>query len=343
MANQPSEPALELAYDAARAISDALDADVILFNQQTSEQTASEFHGVLESLKPRRTNAFVMLVTFGGDAHAAYVIARDLQLHYEKVILCIAGDCYSAGTLIVLCANELVLTDRGRLGPLDVQLLKKDELSERLSGLTVSIALDELHVKAFEALTSIAEQLKRRFGPQLTFRTAMDVAATVTAQMFGEVYKQIDPIRLGEDARALQIAGHYGQRLGEQSGNLKSGAVERLLEAYPSHECIIDRTEAEELFLHVRAPEGREERLLRQLGALASDARVGHNSPILVVFEERAAESTKKGRTDASIQEKEPDDGSLDGESGGSQVRPRGDGSSGKAKSTEGLGRTADA
>jgi membrane-bound ClpP family serine protease len=100
-----------------RSLVDRHDADVILFNQSIDEDAAARFHDLLESVPRERSNVFLVLATFGGDAHAAYMIARDLQLRYKKVTLCIAGDCYSAGTLIVLCAHDLVITDRGRLGP----------------------------------------------------------------------------------------------------------------------------------------------------------------------------------------------------------------------------------
>src|SRR5262245_39692485 len=122
--------------------------------QDISEGTASFFCKVLDTC--RRDTAFVILVTLGGSAHAAYVIARELQRRFKKVILCIPGDCYSAGTLIACCAQELVMTPRGRLGPLDVQIPKKDELYERLSGLTASDALEELSQNAVRTLTSIA-------------------------------------------------------------------------------------------------------------------------------------------------------------------------------------------
>ena len=258
--------------EAVDALSAQLGADIILFNEAISERAASRLHARLEGSPNNNETVFLMLVTLGGDAHAAYMIARDLQMRYKKVIICIAGDCFSAGTLIVLCANELVITDRGRLGPLDVQLLKKDELSERLSGLTVNTALEELHKQTSDALASIAIELRVTFGRQLSFRTALDVASNMTAQMFGEVYKQIDPIRLGEDARSLRIADHYGTILGKTSSNLKPGTVNRLSTGYPSHECIIDRTEARELFLNLRGPSDEEANLLKLLGPVSRDA-----------------------------------------------------------------------
>jgi hypothetical protein len=296
MANATGPELPQAMLEAAEAVAKKLRADIILFNKPISDDISSRFHTLLEKTPKRHDDVFVMLVTFGGDAHAAYVIARDLQQRYKRVIICIAGDCYSAGTLIVLCAHEIVITDRGRLGPLDIQILKRDELLEHVSGLTVTSALEELQQRSFETFYHYTLELKGRFGPQISFKTALDVASTITGHTYGEIYKQIDPIRLAEDARLLKIASHYGALLGKESGNLKSRAVDRLLEGYPSHECIIDRKEAVELFNNLRGPTDEETSLLSELGSLATDA-VGHESRgAMIVF----PEVTKRGESNES-------------------------------------------
>ena len=38
--------------------------------------------------------------------------------------------CKSAGTLLLIGATSLIISDRGELGPLDVQLSKPDEIFE---------------------------------------------------------------------------------------------------------------------------------------------------------------------------------------------------------------------
>jgi ClpP class serine protease len=95
--------------------------------------------------RKRRKNAILILVTEGGDPDAAYRIARCFQEHYELFTCIVPGYCKSAGTLITIGAHELVMTDGGELGPLDIQMSKKDELWESQSGLTVAAALNALH------------------------------------------------------------------------------------------------------------------------------------------------------------------------------------------------------
>ena len=262
----------EVMAEAVSIVADKLDADVILINSMISDFVAERLSEQVSNIGTRRDNVLVVLATYGGDAHAAYVIGRTLQRSYKKVIMCIAGDCYSAGTLALLSSHEIIMGDNGKLGPLDVQLVKKDELKERLSGLTVTMALDELRDQVFETFVSFVIRMKTEFGPHISSRTAMDIAANITGDLYGEVYKQIDPVKLGDDARALGIAVHYGRRLGSSTGNLQDGTVERLLNDYPAHECIIDRLESQELFHNVREPSKEELKLLLLLGPNATHA-----------------------------------------------------------------------
>jgi len=62
---------------------------------------------------------------------------------------------------------------------------------------------------------------------------------------------QIDPERLGEVQRAITVANVYGNRLNKS--NLKRGALEKLVQGYPTHGFVIDIDEAKTLFNKVRS------------------------------------------------------------------------------------------
>lgn len=55
----------------------------------------------------RRKHCILVLTTSGGDADAAYLMARYLRRFYEKVTICVFGYCKSAGTLLALGAHEV--------------------------------------------------------------------------------------------------------------------------------------------------------------------------------------------------------------------------------------------
>lgn len=64
----------------------------------------------------RRKHCILVLTTSGGDADAAYLMARYLRRFYEKVTICVFGYCKSAGTLLALGAHEIVMGRAGRVG-----------------------------------------------------------------------------------------------------------------------------------------------------------------------------------------------------------------------------------
>jgi ClpP class serine protease len=113
-----------------------VDTDIVLFNSGIERVRDRHAIKVLTERKKRK-NVLLLLVTEGGDPDAAYRIARCLQDRYKKFSVLVAGYCKSAGTLLALGANELIFSENGELGPLDVQMEKKDELWEQESGLTV--------------------------------------------------------------------------------------------------------------------------------------------------------------------------------------------------------------
>jgi hypothetical protein len=204
----------------------------------------------------QQPNAVLILSTTGGDPHAGYRIARAIGHHYEGFSVMIPGLCKSAGTLICLRARELIMGDQSEFGPLDVQIRKKDELFDLGSGLDTIQALNYMQSQAMNAFRTYLIELKTDAG--LSTRMAAEIASKLATGLFSPVYSQVDPVRLGELQRSIEVAFAYGLRLSSKSKNLKVGALNRLVSEYPSHGFVIDRSEAKELFENVRAPEAEE-------------------------------------------------------------------------------------
>jgi hypothetical protein len=251
----------------ATAVADELDADVLLYTGPVDRPYDRKVFSCCG--QNRRTNVLVILITFGGDAHAAYRIARYLQRKYEKFFLMIPGICKSAGTVLALGAHQIVMDDDGELGPLDVQLSKPDELWAVSSGLTASQALKTLQEEAFSMFEQDLLQLKVRSGGQITAKTAAQIATELATGLLRPIYQQIDPMNLGEAALAMQIAEAYGERLAKKTDNLKEGTLEKLIASYPSHGFVIDIDEAQELFKNVRGLSESERKLVTALGEVA--------------------------------------------------------------------------
>ncbi len=219
----------------------------------------------------KRKNVVLILVTYGGSPHIAYRIARCLQQRYERVTVFISGVCMSAGTLITLGATDIIMSDHGRLGPLDVQVYTPDELFEYGSGLAVTEAMDSLEQKAFETFEDTLLELKMQSRGQITSKTAMEIATNLTTGLFRPIYEQIDPLRLGEIAREMRVAEEYGTRLASVSQNLKRDTLRKLVAGYSSHSFVIDRQEAEQLFENIRRPTLEEDSLADVLEELSRE------------------------------------------------------------------------
>lgn len=250
----------------ADAVADALDADVAIYNGEI-ERHCDRY--IIDECIGRETrkNLLLILVTFGGDANAAYRIARCFQSKYDRLLVYVAGCCKSAGTLIAIGAHELIFSDHGELGPLDVQFSKEDDLwGDTQSGLAVMDALSALQLKAFDAFEKYFLDLQRRSGGTITLQTSAEIATELSTGIFSQIYQQIDPIHLGEAQRAMSIAGMYGRRLLRVSQNIEPDALDYIQSAYPDHGFVIDRQEAEKLFQNVREPTSHEAKLSASIG-----------------------------------------------------------------------------
>jgi hypothetical protein len=182
----------------------------------------------------------------------------------------IPGWCKSAGTLTAIGAHDLVIGDFGELGPLDVQMPKTDELFELSSGLTVTQALSTLEQQSFRMFERYFLAIKQKSWNQITFRTATEVAAKMVVGLMEPIYRQIDPMHVGEAGRAMQIAADYAVRLDAASDNLHAGdALWNLVSGYAHHGFVIDRLEAAEYFQHVEEPTDEEAWLAEQLADMA--------------------------------------------------------------------------
>ena len=153
----------------AGALGRQADADVILFSGSL-EGDVDERLAVAVRQRRRCANVVLILNTDGGKADHAYRIARALQRSYSRFTVLIAGRCKSAGTLLAVGANDLVMADPGELGPLDVQLQKPDELWEMSSGMIATDALTTLGSQAFELWESMFIEVRRRSGMQISTR-----------------------------------------------------------------------------------------------------------------------------------------------------------------------------
>lgn len=260
--------------DVVRAVAEESDAEVYLYFGSLDRPFDDRMIDACRG-KPTRLNALLFLETYGGDPDAAYRITRYIKARHSggKILLVVDRVCKSAGTLVALGADILIMSDRAELGPLDTQVEKPDEVGGHQSGLVVVQTLRTLEEESFQLFENCFLKLRTRSGLRITTRTAAELACAMTTGLFGPTYSQIDPLRLGENYRALQVALMYGDRL--STDNVKAATINQLISSFPSHGFVIDRAEASTLFNEVRELSDAQQELSDLVRAIANEALHG--------------------------------------------------------------------
>jgi hypothetical protein len=215
-----------------------------------------------------RKNLCLFLTTPGGSPDCAYRVVRQLQRVYKakqggRITVIVDSWCKSAGTLMTLGADDLVMSRNAELGPLDIQTQEREEIGEWSSGLKSREALHAIRGEAMTIYEDCFNALRLRNQHRFPTKLASAVATEMAIGMSRPLYEQIDPMRLAETARAMRIMQEYGNRI--KTDNVRDRTVEELIATYPDHGFVIDRDEAQELFVSVRPPSEEESELCKRL------------------------------------------------------------------------------
>lgn len=221
----------------------------------------------------------LILTTPGGDPDSGFRIGRALSHHYKHVTILIPDICKSAGTLITVSAHELIIGDLGELGPLDIQLRKSDEIGELSSTLDIFKAVAEIQSRTLDVFKNYLTDIK--YGGGIGTKLAAEIASNLAKTVISPIAAQIDPIKLGEHRRALQIANQYAVRLNDYSDNLRPGMLSTLVEGYPCHSFVIDRREAKRIFKNVRGTATEAEETLYRISRMYLSRRLNEDRYLL--------------------------------------------------------------
>ena len=246
---------------AVNALIDLHDADFFLYNGPINTEGCDGLMGLIRnaSQTQKRSNAILVLTTGGGDPDDGFRAMQLLKRAYQRVRLYVFGICKSAGTMMAWGASEIIMGDFGEFGPLDVQISMESESGRSfVSGLTYNQAIGFLTSQSVAIFNQLQNQLKSAGHSP---KQAYELAAKLSVDIISPISSQIEPQRLGEFNRAMQIASMYCQRL-----NPSKGANANALAAqYPSHSFVITMEEASGIFGNVSAPDGVEIVLEKEL------------------------------------------------------------------------------
>jgi len=221
----------------------------------------------------------VVLNTPGGDIDAAFSITKLLRRHAKKVNIIVPSYAKSAGTLICLGADEILMTELAELGPLDSQLPENQERvgMRYSSALNGSKALEQVQQHCVVSLEVVARMLNKLTG--LSIGEVVQLATEFCGKTSATLYSKLDPKSIGEYARALDVGLTYGVRIltdyMQWPEEKATQTVRDLVHSYPSHGYVIDHDELVKLGLPAKHLDGVFEGIFAVIGeTLPSDVDI---------------------------------------------------------------------
>ena len=188
------------------------------------------------------------------------MIAKLIKNKTKKLNIIVPLFAKSAGTLVCLIADKILLTDLSELGPLDTQIFEQEEggQSGYKSALNGFKGLEQIQQHTIETLDIVVKLLLSR--SQMKISEAINLASKFTGQTSRTLYSQLNPYRIGEYARALEIGEKYAitilTRYRGWQENEATMLVKKLVKGYPYHGYIIDYEELKELKLPAEKIDG---------------------------------------------------------------------------------------
>lgn len=229
-------------------ISNERDACVFIFSASIEWSSFHALRQVIESHQNPKRNIVVVITTSGGDTDVAFKIGNYLQEKFEEITFLVFGWCKSAGTLLCLSGQRLIMSGSGELGPLDIQLPPDDENKDWDSIMNIIQSLETLSGQAHKMFISCLSGI--RSGAEnteipLPLSKAEEISEHITARLLERITSQIDPFDFTRKYRYAKVTEAYASRLNLR---LDYSLIQRLVAGYPTHEFPIMYKEAKQLF-----------------------------------------------------------------------------------------------
>ncbi len=198
----------------------------------------------------------LFLYTQGGDTLAAFGLARQLHEFCKTLGVLTPLRCHSAGTLIALGANDIVMTKGATLSPIDPSVVGPlNPVIEVGPGQRQLIPLSVETVAGFKDLVSSDWDIKGEEALSAAFRV---LAERVHPLALGGVYRARSQIERLAKTLLLRHRTDDDERL--------QGIVRELTRNFGSHDYPISRTEARKLLgAQIHADDPETEKLMWEL------------------------------------------------------------------------------
>ncbi len=210
----------------------------------------------LDDIGPVRRISLI-LYTSGGNTSAAWNIVNLIRMYCDEFEVIAPGKCMSAGTLISLGADTIVMTKQATLGPIDPTI--QHPLGPSIPGASA----DARAGVSVEAVNGYLDAIRACQGEDgLEGRALLDLAGQVHPLVLGQIFRSRQQIR--------DLAERLLQRQEIDASKVKE-IVEFLCSESGSHDYTINRREALALGLSVEKCSTDLYTVLRQLTRSLSD------------------------------------------------------------------------
>lgn len=223
-----------------------------IFNSEVSARAMVAVKDAIDKYKQEGLDSSeidVILNSPGGSPDDAYRIIRSFRDNFDTVNIIVPFWAKSAATLLSLGASKIVMGQYGEFGPLDIQLgIMKDDGT----GMQTESALNDEHSVARiearykEMYESMFIRLYEHKKVNINKNDLSNQLMDNLAKFYAPLLHQINPYKLGDKRRKLEIGEQYARRILLQyhGANIHPESIRRvvdfLINGCPDHGYIID-------------------------------------------------------------------------------------------------------
>lgn len=197
---------------------------------------------------PKCEEIDVIVNSPGGLADDAFRIIRTFRKNFKQVNIIVPFWAKSAATLLSLGGSLIVMDEFGEFGPLDAQLGKERNDSpeiERESALNDEHSLKRIETRFKEMFESVFVRLYEHKKINIPKSELSQQLFKNLSKFYEPLLKQIDPYKLGDKRRKLDIGGHYARRILVQFASMRDKDkirtfIDFLVDGCPDHGYVID-------------------------------------------------------------------------------------------------------
>lgn len=208
---------------------------------QISPDVIDPFVELLDLIGPVKRISLI-LHTSGAQTLAAWRIVNLIRMFCDELEVLIPSKALSAGTLMSIGSDKIIMTKQAVLGPIDPSINNPLNPQVNIGGQATQVSISVESVRGY--LNLAREELKIADSQHLT-RVLLELSNHIHPVVLGDIFRSTEQIRF--------LARKLLPRQVEDEASIKS-IVDFLCADSGSHDYTIDRREAADLGLKVEKP-----------------------------------------------------------------------------------------